>query len=654
MLHLAVRQGLLALACLGFVFEVCAQGVPADAPTGAIGVKGDLDRLWKKAKDGLDSAQFGEHGVVQLCRDWPATGPEAARAISAAEAAAQAASAAARSAEAAASSAAAAAAHRDGSANKARTGLPSTQGTMKSNGGGAHDSPIASPVTERPVSCRSARALAHQLSDFFMRVDAIRLVIESDFSDCARRRSAGERSCEALRRRADVERLSSEWLELNMPPPSDAAVREAIEAAPGAYARVEKLKADLGSALSIGDKAAAEALRQYVELIKRRPNNDHDDAVARSLQSAIDAVERAGSASRAHDQARAAADELVAAALMLSTCDGDPSRCPAGLTLPVLQLRVTVAAKRLKNLIDAGTSDYARAKLLRWHALTSDVSGQDQERAIRFLQLQEDNEDARALIGKDAALISASTAESKATLRLSFSETGDESLNRFNLSFSTPLSKSDNTTPLWTRTADGLAGHPAATASWNRFFMPRNKDIAFGSYGLYYKVSQARLSYVDVDDLSALKKLNTRPQSVGLSLIGTTGMKDAPFFALQIERQKTWKQGDTTITCPTGVSTPSINCLQGAVGEPVSSTATVSTAEYRRHRPKGKFDYAVAATYNESTQRFDLFVPLYLFRSSDAGDKARRNSGLSIGWKNKGRGFEIAVFVGAPLSMTSQ
>lgn len=648
-----------------------------------------VNALRKDAHDALKSAN---EKVLQLstgvCRDLPELMPDSAAAASAAASASQAAEAAADAASSAskaaldarasavqarasavaaalAASAAEAAAATSGKARPAagsnRPAKPTVEVNsikIEINDATTPTSAISTLASDADRSCRRAIALAAGKRDFLLRVDALKAAMESDLDDCDRRRGPGERSCEAVRRKPDLDRLKEEWRVVSTPSDkrvASADVEAALKLAQVAQKRVDERKSAVNTVLPTGDKAAAEAIRKYLSARANRPGGDPDPLVTQALHDAHDALSNAFSAFRATKVAQDLSNDLVDAALLLAVCNGDPSRCPAGYNLAALERRAVIASKRLQATLDAGKTDFENARQLRWRVLTSGITGDAQARAIRFLQLQEDNDNAKALMGKDAALISAGTADAKATLRLSFSEKGDESLNRFNVSFSTPLSKSDET-PLWRRNANGLDGRPAVTASWNRFFMPRNNDIAFGAFGVFYRSSRERLSYVDPSDLSAVKKLATRPESVGLSLIGTPALKDAPFLSLLVERQRTWKQeGESAITCPVGTApaTTSVSCLSGRLGEPVPLLATVSTVEFRRQRD-GSFDYALSATYNGTTRLMDVSMPLYLFKSSAEADKGRKNSGLSLTWRNKGRGFEIAVFVGAPLSLTSQ
>jgi hypothetical protein len=433
----------------------------------------------------------------------------------------------------------------------------------------------------------------------------------------------------------------------DVPTPVDAA--QVTTRAGAALSEVAKLKAEQEGAFKHGDTAASAALK-WLEANKEASLDERArvaSAAAASLGASLEVFATGREAQRA-------ANDLVRAALNLAQCAPGAELCPGGRYRIDLESTAAAADARLAKLLSEGKDAAKRAKEQRWE---SEVRGMNdiaaRQRAIRFLRLLDDNDDAKSLAGADAARITASTAGSQATLRLNFDAPSAWSRNRYNLAFSAPLNESDSRSSVFSRAADKLETRPHVRFTWNRLFQPADADWAFGAWGLTAAAGREEVSYVDTADLSAPKSQRTSPTSLGVTLL-LSPARLGQLHDLRIERQRAVDKASSKITCPaaTAGSTAPTTCLQGRVGVPTQSWSTVSSYEYRRQRTQ--LDFAVKVTYDRDQRLADVVVPFYLFKSGDDDDKGKRNAGISIAWGNKDRGTTIAVFVGAPFALRAK
>lgn len=457
-----------------------------------------------------------------------------------------------------------------------------------------------------------------------------------------------QRTCAARLLVTDLQDLRSRIAAAESQTPAPIDTKSVTERAGIAQAKVAELKAEQDGAFKHGDTAASAALKWLVAntsapLEERRRVAQ---AAAESLRASIE-VNRTGR------EAQRVANDLVRAALDLALCEPGAILCAGGRYRADLEAVAAEADTRLTALVEDGTKAAKTAKEKRWESEVRGLSPDARDRAIRFLRLLDENDDAKALAGTDAARITASTAGSQATLRLNFDTPSDWSRNRYNLAFSAPLSESESRSSVFARSADKLETRPHVRFTWNRLFQPSDTSWVFAAWGLTAAAGRDEVSYVDPDDLSKSKTQRSSPTSLGLTLL-LSPAKEGQMHDLRIERQRAVDDAPSKITCPVPAagSTAPTTCLQGRVGVPTQSWSTVSSYEYRRQR--SGLDFAVKLTYDREQRLADVVVPFYLFKSGDEDDKGKRNAGISIAWGNKDRGTTIAVFVGAPFALRAK
>jgi hypothetical protein len=503
-------------------------------------------------------------------------------------------------------------------------------------------------MVARDQSCVAAKQQSKRTDD--LREDVGRLMgrMTADFGNCSLSRPDAA-PCAAVGLTDELKAAAARHALLTAP--AELATDSLLKAAEGAQAKVAKLKSETAAAFSIGDEGASLAL-QRAQLPAPAGADAPTAAQAAAVKAGLLARTASVEAERAKSAAQVASNELVDVALQLARCNKADSRCAPGQDVRSLETRASAASARLDAALALGEASFKNARLARWTVQTSDLVASEQDRAVRFLSLIEDNADAKALFGQDAAFLSASTAGSEATLRISLSGRQSTSVNRFNLSFSAPLNTSDKRTNLWQREADGLSGRPSVRLSWNRFFLPSGSPWAFSALGLTAATARGSLNYVDSADPSALKSFRTSPASAGLQLVASPLEKGA-LHTLRIERERSYDAASASgITCP---ATPAagatvLNCLTGSVGLPMRKWATVSTYDYRQQGTRS-FDLGVSVSHNAARDLTDVFIPVYFIQSGDKDATGKRNAGISLGWGNKGRGTTIGVFIGSPFSL---
>jgi hypothetical protein len=423
------------------------------------------------------------------------------------------------------------------------------------------------------------------------------------------------------------------------------SVQAALLDAAGAQARVAKAKAEAEGAYAVGDKAASVGLEAAAQASPIAAGHEVSRARARDLAAQGErAREAAMRSERLKGQAQREANLLVEQALELAQCRaGGP--CEEGVDTTLA--KVQAASKRLENSVGSITEDFLAAKKLRWAQDTHDLSGDRLVRALRYLQLMDDNPDAKALVGEDAAFFSASNKGTEAVIRLSLKRTGIGFLRRSNLAFSAPLSDGEAT--LLERRADRMSARPNVRFTSNAVAVPTSGYLV-ASYGLTASAGRQTLSYVDPAKLGELSKLATKPVSLGLA--GTLIWDERSAHSISVERQRTWDEGDATITCPLPASgASSVSCLSGQLGLPRQTLGTVSKYGYRRKvtlfgAPSG---FAMNLEYDAATRLFDVSLPVYLIQNADKPGEL--NAGIRLGWGNKSRGNNIGIFVSTPFSL---
>ncbi len=454
--------------------------------------------------------------------------------------------------------------------------------------------------------------------------------------------------CAARLMAPDLQALQSRLSAAQTQAQASTDTKGVTERAGGAQAKVAELKAEQDGAFKHGDTAASAALKWLEANPKANP-----DERKRVARTAAESLRASQAVNRTGREAQRVANELVRATLELAQCEAGAVLCPGGRYRADLQAAAVEADARLTALLNEGTEAAKTAKEMRWESEVRELQdGDARRRAIRFLRLLDENDDAKALAGTDAARITASTAGSQATLRLNFDTPSGWSRNRYNVAFSAPLNESESRTSVFSRAADKMETRPHVRFTWNRLFLPSDTAWAFGAWGLTAAAGREETSYIDPDDLSKPKSQRSSPASLGATLL-LSPAKEGQMHDLRIERQRAVDEAPSKITCPVPAagSTAPTTCLQGRVGVPTQSWSTVSSYEYRRQR--SGFDFAVKLTYDREQRLADVVVPFYLFKSEDDAS-GKRNAGISIAWGNKDRGTTIAVFVGAPFALRAK
>jgi hypothetical protein len=432
--------------------------------------------------------------------------------------------------------------------------------------------------------------------------------------------------------------------------PSDKDFKALLAKAAKAQASVKDLKQKTGDAFAIGDGAAKVGLDAAAAAELRLEGN------RASRQRALDLTEQgavafnAALASRgATGDAQIASNALVRCALQLAVCRLD-GLCK--LTQKDAYDKAEAAAKQLADALDEGAKAVASAKAESRKQDLIDLSPKQAERKLRYLDLLDKNPDAKALVGDDAALISASKGKTEGVIRLSLARLGFDNARRLALQLSAPLTDGEATVA--ERRADRLSARPKVTLAWNGVTL-LDKPDALISYGLSATIGRDSQTYIDPTTPEQLK-LGTKPRGVGLT--ATLIRDERALHTLGVERQRTWEPGKAGVVCPLpAAGATSVRCLSGRLGTPTPLEATVSTYSYHRKTTflGDSLGLGVEATYNDKSREFDLSIPIYFIQSSDS-TKSELNAGIRIGLVNKrdpanGRDTSLGLFVSSPFKI---
>lgn len=436
--------------------------------------------------------------------------------------------------------------------------------------------------------------------------------------------------------------------------PSDKDFRALLASAAAAQASVKDLRQKTGDAFAKGDDAAKVGLDAAAAAELRLEGN------RTSRQSALDtteqgmvAFESAFSARKATSRAQSASNGLVRCALQLAVCRLD-GRCE--LTQKDAYDQALDAQKQLSDALEKGADEVAAAKVAIRGQELAGLSPEQAKRKGRYLDLLDKNPDAKALVGGDAALISASKAGTEGVIRLSLARLGVDSARRLTLLLSAPLNGGDEAT-VYERRADKLSARPNFKLAWNGVTL-LDKPDALISYGLTATIGRGSQTYIDPTKPEQLK-LGTKPR--GLGLTATLIRDERGLHTLGVERQRTWEPGKPRVVCPLpATGDTSVRCLSGPLGVPTQLEATVSTYSYRRKTTflGDALGLGIEATYNDKSREFDLSIPIYFIQGS--GDtKGELNAGIRIGLVNKrdpanGRDTSFGLFVSSPFKIGGQ
>jgi hypothetical protein len=432
--------------------------------------------------------------------------------------------------------------------------------------------------------------------------------------------------------------------------PSDEDFKALLAKAAAAQASVKDLKQKTGDAFAIGDGAAKVGLDAAAAAELRLEGNRASRRRALDLTEQGAVAFNAAFASRgATGRAQAASNTLVRCALQLSVCRLD-GLCM--FTQKDAYDKAVAAEDVLAKALKLGTDEVASAKAEKQKQDLIDLTPKQAERKLRYLDLLDKNPDAKALVGDDAALISASKGKTEGVIRLSLARLGFDNARRLALQLSAPLTDGEATVA--ERRADRLSARPKVTLAWNGVTL-LDKPDALISYGLTATIGRDSQTYIDPTKPEQLK-LGTKPR--GLGLTATLIRDERGLHTLGVERQRTWEPGKAGVVCPLpAAGATSVRCLSGRLGEPTILEATVSTYSYRRKTTflGDALGLGIEATYNDKSREFDLGIPIYFIQGS--GDtKKELNAGIRIGLVNKrdpanGRDTSIGFFVSSPFKL---
>lgn len=433
--------------------------------------------------------------------------------------------------------------------------------------------------------------------------------------------------------------------------PSPEEFKALLAKATAAQASVKDLRQKTGDAYAIGDGAAKVGLDAAAAAELRLEGN------RASRQRALDLTEQGAEAFNAALKSRGATGEaqiasntLVRCALQLAVCRLD-GLCK--MTQRDAFDKAETAAKQLAVALDRGTKAVASAKADSLKQDLIDLTPEQAKNKVRYLELLDKNPDAKALVGEDAALISASKGKTEGVVRLSLARLGVDSARRLTLLLSAPLNGGDEAT-VYERRADKLSARPNVKLAWNGVTL-LDKPDALISYGLTATIGRGSQTYIDPTKPEQLK-LGTKPR--GLGLTATLIRDERGLHTLGVERQRTWEPGKTGVVCPLpATDATSVRCLSGSLGMPTQVEATVSTYSYRRKTTflGDALGLGIEATYNDKSREFDLGIPIYFIQGSGE-TKNELNAGIRIGLVNKrdpanGRDTSFGLFVSSPFKI---
>jgi hypothetical protein len=455
---------------------------------------------------------------------------------------------------------------------------------------------------------------------------------------------------ERLMCKVEKNRLPLDPVEANKDEPSEKDFRALMTKAATAQARVRELKQLSGDVFSVGDGAAKAGLDAAAAAELRLEGNRTSRQVAlnRAEQGSV-AFDAAFASKEAIGQAQTASNTLVRCSLQLAVC-----RLDGHCKMPQKEAyeNAVVAERQLDYAIKEGEAKVKSAKAESRKQELAGLAPEQAERHNRYLDLLDKNPNAKALVGDDAALISASQGKTEGVIRLSLARLGFDNARRLSLLLSAPLNNGEATVA--ERRADRLSARPKVTLAWNGVTL-LDKPNALISYGLTATIGRGSQTYIDPTKPEQLK-LGTKPR--GLGLTATLIRDERGLHTLGVERQRTWEPGKAGVVCPLpATDATSVRCLSGSLGMPTQVEATVSTYSYRRKTTflGDALGLGIEATYNDKSREFDLGIPIYFIQGSGE-TKNELNAGIRIGLVNKrdpanGRDTSFGLFVSSPFKI---
>lgn len=184
-----------------------------------------------------------------------------------------------------------------------------------------------------------------------------------------------------------------------------------------------------------------------------------------------------------------------------------------------------------------------------------------------------------------------------------------------------------------------------AVADLSRVQMLRARPMP-GGWGaaINGKIGQSDATYYDSDTLAKSTARN-KPWSLGL-VVSYVPPSGTSLVSLGWDRRKSYKDQDPTTRCPTGATTPSVECVAGSFGVPSKQSSSVVTIEGRILLPRD-MALSVAVARDISKKITAVEVPLYLAENAAGG----LTGGLKLNWDTDKKKTTLGVFVGVPFAV---
>lgn len=416
--------------------------------------------------------------------------------------------------------------------------------------------------------------------------------------------------------------------------------------AAGARGQVSARRGELDDAYAIADKAAQLALQQA------DAGNAEAPRLAAEARAAFDDAFEARRAARA---AQYASNDMVRSALDALRCKQADADCRTA------EQQALEAEARLTDRLAQSKDAYEKAKLATYgiDAATRYTDPVERANAVTLLRTLDAYPDARSLFGPESYRLAASTAGSRASIKIGLDRLFGAGQAQTSLILSTPAAKQGRSSLI--DSVDGLAS--AATLELGHTFVKGIglKDDVFSGFralGVSATVGQDRREYRELQDLSGVTELSKLPDlrsrntvPWALSVYGSLAAADGTFLHLfKASAQRSYKDQDETIACPVPIpgDDARFSCVSARFGAPKAETARVFSYEARWKWKDGALSAKVS--YNDKRHVTELEVPIYLIRSADDKKGGSFNGGINLGWSSK-TGGQVGLFVDAPFSM---
>jgi len=252
----------------------------------------------------------------------------------------------------------------------------------------------------------------------------------------------------------------------------------------------------------------------------------------------------------------------------------------------------------------------------------------------------------KSIGGTTGAQLTANKDGGNATIKISQSPQDKQLGKLFELSLSSPLSKTTDVTE--PASLDGLANAATVGVTWGRY-RPWNREhldtTAFYVYGGGLKAGYQKFDYFDATSL-AKSHASRSPASASIFFGSTTSGRGNVLVLGKFEYQDSYKDADSKVLCPAG--TPPTACVSGPIGTPKNTKKRIWSLEGRY--TSANYELSPVLSYDGASKVKGLEVPVYFIGGPPDGDKPIPfNAGVSFGWRSDSHG-SVSLFVGSPFS----